>query len=109
MESNPTEQRRGLIWLSIAGPVAIAFTFALYTVNNRLMESKGETVLGDTLRELRGAQTSIETGPFDARLRVVTNIDAQEAEAAAAAENGGHHEHDHDEDHDHDSAETTTD
>ena len=67
MESNVAEQKSGMVWLSIAGPVAILLVFALYTVNNRLTESTGEKVLGDTLRELRGAQTSIQSHYSDVR------------------------------------------
>ena len=91
MEHNVEAQKLGTVWLCIAGPVAIALTFALYTVNNRLTDSKGEQILGDKLRELRGAQAGLASHPSeDARqmsyrpeepsLKAVTNAELHDGE-----------------------------
>jgi hypothetical protein len=83
MQHDAAEQKRGMIWLTIVGPVAIVVTIALYCTNNFLENSPTEKILGDTLRELRGAQTSVKSNFTDERqtnesahsegLRVVTN------------------------------------
>ena len=67
MQHDAAEQKRGITWLMIAGPVAIALTTTLYCINNRLEDSQGEKILGETLRELRTAQTSIESHVTDSR------------------------------------------
>lgn len=92
MKLDPEEQKKGLTWLLIAGPVAIFLTFALYTADQTLTQSTGEAELGKTLRELRGAQTSLSAGAVDPRqLRTVSSASDQEpVNESAHSEHGDH-------------------
>jgi len=54
-------------WFFGAGLVAILLSIFLATVDYRLSHSKGEQVLGSTLRELRTAQSALPSRVTDAR------------------------------------------
>ena len=68
MRLNKEEEKQGIIWFFIAAPVAILLTFALYTVDETLTHSKAEADMASSLKELRGAQSSLSTGSVDPRL-----------------------------------------
>jgi hypothetical protein len=87
MQHDAAEQKRGMIWLCIAAPVAIAFTCTLYFVNNFLEASPTERILGETLQELRGAQTSLKSYVTDERQ---TNEQAHESGLRAATNSVAH-------------------
>jgi hypothetical protein len=70
MKLDPQEQKKGIIWLLIAGPFAILLTFALYNIDQTLTNSTAEADLGNTLRELRGAQTSLKASELDPRQKI---------------------------------------
>lgn len=70
MKLDPQEQKKGIIWFLIAGPFAILLTFALYNIDQTLTNSTAEAELGNTLRELRGAQTSLKASDLDPRQHI---------------------------------------
>ena len=59
MQIDATEARGGALWFARAGLIAIVLSLALYFTDEMLSNSKREAQLGHTLRELRGAQTSL--------------------------------------------------
>ena len=66
-ESNVEVQKDGMRWFVGALIVAVAFSAWLRHADDSLMNSTREKELGSTLRELRGAQTSIPSNVSDAR------------------------------------------
>ena len=73
MESNSgihvseAEQRDAIRWFIIAGLFAVALCIFLKTSDDRLTNSKREELLGQTLRDLRGAQYSLPSQVSDPR------------------------------------------
>lgn len=63
----PELKKLSLRWLFVAGFAAILLAYSLYRVDNYLTYSKGEEVLGNTLRELRSAQAEVSPGVSDPR------------------------------------------
>ena len=61
------EQTDGYRWFFFVGALAVAFSVFLATVDQRLSESDGERKLGETLRELRTAQSSLPSRVTDSR------------------------------------------
>ncbi len=59
MITDKNETQRGVRWFAIAGSVAVLFAFGLYTVDETLSNSPRERKLGQTLLELRSAQTTL--------------------------------------------------
>ncbi len=67
MELNIKETSDGIKWMFGAGTFAILLTLFLVYVDYVLRHSNSEHVLGETLRELRAAQSSLGTGSVDER------------------------------------------
>ena len=63
-------------WLLIAGSVAVALTIFLYRVDNHLTTSDKEARLGNTLRTLRTAQSTVSAGASDERQVVGAVLEA---------------------------------
>lgn len=70
-------------WLIGAGGLALLFALSLVWIDNSLTYSKREERLGDTLRELRGAQSGLVARPIDPRL---------EPEMPSAVDGETHHD-----------------
>lgn len=64
-------------WLLIAGSVAVALTIFLYRVDNHLTTSDKEARLGNTLRTLRTAQSTVSAGASDERQVVGAVLEAR--------------------------------
>lgn len=64
-----TVQRAGGVWLVGAGAAAVLLALFLYCADFKLTNSDREIVLEKTLRELRGAQTSLTSGAIDPRIQ----------------------------------------
>ncbi len=64
-------------WLLIAGSVAVALTIFLYRVDNHLTNSDKEARLGNTLRTLRTAQSTVSAGASDERQVVGAVLEAR--------------------------------
>ncbi len=60
-------QQDGMKWFFGALLVSVAFSAWLWQMDEKLSNSTGEKVLGRTLLELRGAQTSLPSGVTDPR------------------------------------------
>ena len=67
MELNQKEVTGGMSWLLGAGTAAVLLLAFLIYVDHGLRHSDGEKVLGDTLRELRTAQSSLPSEVSDER------------------------------------------
>lgn len=67
MELNHEDQSAGYKWFFGAGIFAVLLSFVLATVDFNLSTSKAEQQLGEKLKELRTAQTTLGYGPPDAR------------------------------------------
>lgn len=67
-ENNAQENNAAVGWFFGAGLVAVLLCISLYQVDEMLTHSKKEQILGETLRELRGAQFSIPSHGVDERL-----------------------------------------
>ena len=67
MHTTEAEIKAGYRWFFGAGVFAIILACGLYCADQRLSESKREEVLGNTLYDLRTAQSSLGTGSIDER------------------------------------------
>ncbi len=67
MELNQQEVKDGMRWLFSAGAFAIALTVFLFFTDHKLSTSTREQDLGNTLRELRTAQSSLASRVTDER------------------------------------------
>lgn len=67
MELDPAEQRRGYIWFFGASAFALGVIFIVVNGDRYLSTSKREVVVHDTLKELRTAQTSLDSLTSDER------------------------------------------
>lgn len=68
MKLNPEEVRNAWTWFFCAGILAIGLSAFLQISDFRLSTSPRERILGNTLYELRLAQTSVKAGAVDPRL-----------------------------------------
>ncbi len=59
MQVDSQETKGAAKWFAFAGLAAVTFSLALYLVDQGLSHSTRERDLGQTLRELRTAQTSL--------------------------------------------------
>jgi hypothetical protein len=59
MEINAQEARNGTKWFYGAGLVALLLSYALFSADEMLSHSPREKILGETLKELRTAQSSL--------------------------------------------------
>jgi len=85
MEHNPAEEKAGMNWLFGAGFVAVAVACFLAWADYRMIHSPGEKQLGETLYELRKAQTSLNSDVTDPRQ--LTAVDLNQASASKSDEN----------------------
>ncbi|MBX7137367.1 MAG: hypothetical protein K1X83_05235 [Oligoflexia bacterium] len=67
MELDPNELKAGMKWLWGAGLAAVLLSVALFCADEALTNSKRDQILGQTLNELRTAQTSIVSDTTDPR------------------------------------------
>jgi hypothetical protein len=67
MELDPQEQKDGMRWLYSAGAFAVVLSIFLFVSDHKLSTSTREKDLGNTLRELRTAQTSLTGRVTDER------------------------------------------
>ena len=67
MELNPQEQKDGMRWLFSAGAFAVVLTIFLFFTDHQLSTSTREQDLGNRLREMRTAQTSLASRVTDER------------------------------------------
>ena len=81
MELNQQEQRDGMRWLFSAGAFAVVLTIFIFFTDHKLTTSTREKVLGETLIELRTAQTSLASRVTDER-----QIDMTAARSDSASE-----------------------
>ncbi len=72
MKLNPEDEKAGLRWLFVAGPLAVLLSFGLMKIDDFLSNSTREKELGRTLHELRLAQTSLSSGGSDERQDVLS-------------------------------------
>lgn len=56
------------LWFYAAGAFAIILAFCLFKTDEMLSHSPRDKILGETLLELRTAQTSLTTDPTDTRI-----------------------------------------
>ncbi len=89
MELKERELRDAWIWFFAAGAFAILLSMFVQTVDFKLSTSDREKVLGETLRELRGAQAEIASGAVDERLS--SGIQTGEVLAPHSASEKDHH------------------
>ncbi|RIL04435.1 MAG: hypothetical protein DCC75_12635 [Proteobacteria bacterium] len=76
MHNDQTIHNDGMRWLFGAGLFAVLLCVFLYWADYYLRHSRQEAVLGETLRELRGAQNSLPGHVTDARqLELITSKD----------------------------------
>lgn len=68
MHSNPQETQLGTQWFIGSLIVALCFAGFLYYCDQRLSNSPRDRILGQTLLELRTAQTSLPGNISDSRL-----------------------------------------
>ena len=64
---NPQETQGAIRWFVGAGLFAVLFSFFLYRADEGLSHSTRDKVLGETLYELRAAQTALGSGATDPR------------------------------------------
>lgn len=80
------EAKSAVRWLFTAGVGAVLLVIALYWIDNRLSTSPRERDLGNTLRELRGAQAALPGRVDDGRQLMPfahqANVSASEPVAA---------------------------
>ena len=69
LEGDPKVLADGMRWFFIAGPIAVAFAFFLYSADEMLEHSDREKVLGETLYELRSSQTGLPSRVEDPRVK----------------------------------------
>lgn len=69
MEVSKEDVKSGTRWLFGAGLFACFFAFCLFLIDQRLSNSTGEKDLGATLKQLRTAQTSLNSLSTDERLK----------------------------------------
>jgi len=67
LQVSECEQRDAVRWFIVVGLLAVAMCFFLKAVDDRLTNSTAEQELGQTLRELRGAQFSMPSQMSDPR------------------------------------------
>ena len=91
MEFNEKEASDGIKWMFGAGAFALALTAFLVYTDNSLIDSKREQILGETLRELRTAQTSLGTGLIDER-QLHLGEDSSSAHSGVSPELGSAHD-----------------
>lgn len=76
MEDQAVIESNAKRWFLIAGLVAIGLVAFLMKADNLLTFSKREQVLGQTLKELRGAQTNLPSRPTDDRQLITVPANA---------------------------------
>lgn len=67
MKLDPVEQKDGMAWFMGAGLLALLLALFLFKADEMLTHSSSEVDLGKTLRELRLAQTSLDSRASDWR------------------------------------------
>ena len=102
MKLNPKEVRDGQYWLLGAGAFAIVFSLFLQYVDHSLTTSQSEKVLGDTLYELRMAQSTVsaaatdprQTTPFLAEQNIAFHKNSRSLRAVTTHDSHDAHGHD---------------
>ena len=79
MHEHAHVQADGYRWFFVVGAIAICFSIFLANIDKRLSESDKEKRLGDTLRELRTAQTTLPSRVTDSRQTLSFMHSANEA------------------------------
>ena len=84
------EAKDGTVWYFTALCVAVLLTLALWRWDDALSNSTREQDLGRTLRELRGAQTSLPSKVTDVRQTISIQAHGAGAQDDAHADHGSH-------------------
>ena len=86
-------ERGGYRWFFGIGLVAIVFAFVLKTIDDKLTYSDREQRLGATLKELRGAQTTLASGVSDTRQTTSFMVQEPQAVTGHSEEASNHSSH----------------
>ena len=84
------EAKDGTVWYFGALCAAVLLTLALWRWDDALSNSTREQDLGRTLRELRGAQTSLPSNVTDLRQTISLQAHGAEAQTDAHGDHGHH-------------------
>lgn len=77
MDVSREEERSAHLWFLIAGTFAVGLSVFLTCVDQGLTNSPRERELASTLRELRTAQTSLDSRVTDQRQLIATHVESE--------------------------------